>query len=304
MHFHYIPPAYMEALKPADRLPPLKFWSPARALEDLDRGGGASAILSITTPGVSFGTAAANQALARGCNEYAARMVADNRKRYGQFVALPLPDIDASLKEIEYGLDTLKADGIGMFTSYDDKYLGHPMYAPVFAELNRRKAVVYTHPRACNFCAGLVPEVNDATIEYGTDTTRTIASLLYTGAAGKYPDIKFIFSHAGGTMPFLIERFRNVTMDVPAIGARMAVDTETQLRRFYYDTAQASNPDTMSMLTKIVPASQIVFGTDFPFRKTQMHVENLAKGPFTPQELRGIYRGNVLRMMPQLEALG
>jgi predicted TIM-barrel fold metal-dependent hydrolase len=299
VHYHYVPPVYLDALPPADRLPPLKSWTPARALEDLDRGGTATAILSVTTPGVSFGGPAANRALARTCNEYAARMVADHGRRYGMFVALPLPDIDASLRELEYGLDTLKADGVGFFTSYDDKYLGHPQYAPVLEELNRRQAVLYTHPRACNFCSGLVPEVNDATIEYGTDTTRTIASLLFSGAAGKYPDIRFIFSHAGGTMPFLIERFRNVPADSPAIAARMKRDLMTELQRFYYDTAQSSNPISMAALTKVVPTSQVVFGTDFPFRTTRLHVDNLAQCGFTSQELRAIYRENALRLLPK-----
>lgn len=299
VHYHYIPPVYLDALKPADRLPPLKLWSPARALEDLDKGGTGTAILSITTPGVSVGDVAANRAMARICNDYAARMVADNRRRYGMFVAIPLLDIEGSLREMAYGLDSLKADGVGLFTSYDDKYLGHPVYAPVLEELNRRKAVVYTHPRACNFCSGLVPEVNDATIEYGTDTTRTIASLLFSGAAAKYPDIKFIFSHAGGTMPFLIERFMNVPGDSPTIAARMPKGVMAELQRFYYDTAQSSNPISMATLTKVVPTSQIVFGTDFPFRRTLMHVENLAKCGFTPQELQGIYRGNAERLLPQ-----
>jgi predicted TIM-barrel fold metal-dependent hydrolase len=300
VHYHYVPPVYLAGLKPADRLPPLKMWTPAKCLEDMDRAGTATAVLSITTPGVWMGDAASSRQMARTCNDYAARMIVDNGKRYGMWVAVPMPDVEGSLREIEYGMDVLKADGIGMFTSYDDKYLGHPSLAPVLEELNRRRAVVYTHPRACSMCGGLVPEVNEATIEYGTDTTRTIASLVFSGAATRYPDIRFIFSHAGGTMPFLIERFRNTADDSPAIAARLPHGVMYELQRFYYDTAQSANPVAMAALTKVVPVSQVVFGTDFPFRTSEKHVKGLSECGFTGEQLRAIHRENALRLLPRL----
>ena len=167
---------------------------PEKSLADMDAAGVSTAILSITTPGVWFGDAAAAAALARACNEYGAKLTSSNPRRFGTFSTLPLPDIDASLREIEYALDTLKADGIGLFTSYGDKWLGDPAFAPVMDELNRRKAVVYTHPTGANCCVNLIADVPEPIIEYGTDTSRTIASLLFTGTASRCPDIKFIFS--------------------------------------------------------------------------------------------------------------
>ena len=98
--------------------------------------------------------------------------MADHPGRFGMFAMLPLPYIDECLKEIEYAFDTLKVDGIGMMTSYGDKWLGYPQFAPVFDELNRRKATVYTHPTSPNCCVNLVQGVNDATVDWAADTTR------------------------------------------------------------------------------------------------------------------------------------
>jgi 6-methylsalicylate decarboxylase len=123
------------------------------------------------------------------------------------FGTLPLPDVPGSLREIEYVLDTLKFDGVCMMTDYQGKFLGDPAFTPVMEELNRRKAIVYTHPFRNDCCRNLVPDVFEPIIELGTDTTRTIASLVFSGTAAKFPDIKFIFSHGGGTLPFLVQRF-------------------------------------------------------------------------------------------------
>jgi len=133
---------------------PANNWTLAKTLEDMDKAGTATAITSITTPGLWFGNAAVSRRLSRECNEYSAKIIRDYPGRFGLFAALPLPDIDGSLKKIEYALDVLKADGICMHTVYQDKatgiedrFLGHPMFDPIHQELNRRKAIVYTQPK-------------------------------------------------------------------------------------------------------------------------------------------------------------
>lgn len=158
IHSHIAPPEWIRRLTPEGViLPPLANWTIARHLDDMDQAGVATAITSMTSPGLWFGDPAVARPLARACNDYAAQLRVDYPRRFGVFVVLPLPDIDGSLKELEYGLDVLKADGVCLFTSYGDKWLGDPAFDPVFAELNRRKAVVYTHPISANFCGTWCP---------------------------------------------------------------------------------------------------------------------------------------------------
>ena len=166
--------------------------------------------LSLSLPGVWIGKdAQRGRRLARIVNDYGAQMVRDNRGRFGLFATLPLPDIEGSLREIDYAYSTLKAEGIGLMTSYNDKWLGDAAFAPVWEELNRRRAVIYTHPLSPDCCGGLGNlnyGVWPGVIEWATDTTRTATSLLFSGTAAKYPNIRWILSHGGGTLPFQIGR--------------------------------------------------------------------------------------------------
>jgi predicted TIM-barrel fold metal-dependent hydrolase len=213
---------------------------------------------------------------------------------------LPLPHIDESLKEIAYAFDVLKADGIGMMTSYGDKWLGHPAFAPVWDELNRRKATVYTHPTSANCCANLVEGVPETVVEFGADTTRTIASLIFSGTSQRYKDINFIFSHGGGVLTATAERFQIQMVTTPPYKdtfTRQIVDKE--LQRFYYDTAQIANAVTIGALVKLVPVSQVVFGSDFPYRTAEQHVKGLASA-FDAADLKLIERDNALRILSRL----
>jgi 6-methylsalicylate decarboxylase len=300
VHHHLCPPAYAEEVNRTKPLfKALLEWSPERSLEDMDRGGIETAILSITTPGLWFGEDAAARRLSRGCNDYAARLASDNPGRFGFFAAVPLPDVDGSLQEAEYALDTLKADGIALFTSYADKYLGDPLFHPFLAELNRRKAIVYTHPTVSDCWVNLVPETTEATIEYGTDTTRTIASLVFSGAAARYPDIRFIFSHAGGTMPFLMSRFLQLERSRLKQG-KPASDPEGTVRRFYYDTAQSCHPAVLTALRQVADSGRVMFGTDFPWGQADEHAVRLAACGLSAAEVQAIGRDNALRLLPKL----
>src|SRR5213594_4295141 len=207
VHHHFAPPAWVAEVKGRPLLQTANTtWTPAKSIEDMDRGGVAAAMVSITNPGLWFGDKAVTSRVTRACNEYGAKLVQQHPTRFGLFAALPLPDVDATLKEIEYAYDTLKADGAHLFTSYGDTWLGNPAYTPVMAELNRRKAVVHVHPTAPNCCRNLIPDVSPGIMEYGTDTTRAILGVIWSGTAVRFPDIRFIWSHAGGTAPFLAGR--------------------------------------------------------------------------------------------------
>ncbi|MBI4888432.1 MAG: amidohydrolase [Acidobacteria bacterium] len=297
-HHHFVPPRHLEAIlaqRESGRTPP---WSPEISLAEMDRNGIATSICSLVQPGVWLGGADASRRLARECNEYGARMAGDHPGRFGLFAAIPLPDPDGSLREIEHALDTLKADGIGLMTSYNKQYLGDPAFAPVYEELNRRKALVYVHPTQPTCCMGLVPGVTVSTIEYATDTSRTIASLVYSGTAAKFPDIRFIFSHGGGTMPFLLGRFERLASERK--DPWLKDGAAPQLRKFYYEIAQANHRGALDALLALAPLSNVLFGTDVPFRPAAEAVEGMTAYGFAEAERRAINRENAERLVPRL----
>jgi predicted TIM-barrel fold metal-dependent hydrolase len=296
VHAHFAPPEWIAA-QGQNIIPAIKNWTVAWSIEDMDRAGVEKAVLSITTPGLWFNDNETARKIARHSNEYAAKLRTDHPGRFGLFTALPLPDVEGALREIAYGLDTLKADGVGLITSYANKWLGDPAFDPVLEELNRRKAVAYVHPTSPDCCRNIVPGVPDAAIEFGTDTTRTIARIVFGGAAARFPNIKWIFSHAGGTMPFLLERFEGMAKQ-PNHAAKFPNGFAAVARRFFYDTAQAANKICMTALREIVPASRIVFGTDAPFRTSLEHVEGLKNcGVFDAAELKAIDRDNAVALL-------
>jgi len=305
VHHHHAPPGFVaEIVARNTGQHALVEWSPARSIAAMDEAGVAVALTSVAPPGVWYGDDAAARRLARECNEFAARLAADHPGRFGIFAALPLPDIDGSLREIEYAFDVLKADGIGLLTSIGNKWLGDQAFAPVMDELNRRKAVLYTHPTVCPACRNLIAEVPDHLLEFATDTTRTILSLLLTGTAARCPDIRFIFSHAGGTMPYLVERITWWAQVRPDLVAQMPNGPMHELERFFYDTAFAANRYALSSLLQLVSVPQVLYGTDFPFRTCKENIDGLIAYGFGASDLQAIGRDNALKLLPHLARAG
>jgi predicted TIM-barrel fold metal-dependent hydrolase len=293
-------------------------WVLSKDMEDMDKNGTATAILSITTPGFWFGGIEENRKVMRQCNEAAAKIRMDHSGRFGSFAAVPMLDPEGALKEIEYAMDTLKADGLGLFTNYGmNKWLGDEIFNPIWEEVNRRGLVVYIHPAEAACCRNLGGGFAQTLVEYGADTTRTIGSLVQNGTTSKYPNIKYIFSHGGGMMPYVIERFLGGTAEeiVPGIvtkgqggtgvlhsgySQRVPKGVLYELRRQYYDTAQASNPVAMGALRQVVPVTQIVYGTDYWYRTAEETARGLTTNKvFNAEELRMINRGNVERIIPR-----
>jgi 6-methylsalicylate decarboxylase len=302
VHHHIAPPAWVAALKTAKLdSPPVLKWSPEQSLEDMDKGGVATAMTSPTTPQVGFLPAADAARVARESNEYARKLADSHPGRFGVFATLPMPYIDESLNEIAYALDTLHADGIGMLTSYGDKWLGNSQFQPVFDELNRRKAVVYTHPTSPSCCVNVVPSVPDYAVEWGADTTRTIIDLIFSGASRRYADVSFIFSHGGGVLTAVAERLQIQMVKIPPFAGKITHDqVQHELNRFFYDTAQVANAVTIEALAHLVPPSQIVFGSDFPYRRSAETASGLA-ARFKGKALRGIERDNAARILPRVK---
>ncbi len=298
LHHHYFPPAFLDAQRraalrqsrPAALGAALEGWSKARTIEAMDRNGIAIGILSISTPGPWFGNIEESQRLARECNEYAAEMMRDHPGRFGLFAALPLPDPDAALREIDYAFDTLHADGVAIMTSYATSagttWPGDASLAPVFAELNRRKAAAFFHlgrvgsSQLC--CGNVVSGVPDVMAETPHEMTRAIMSLLFNGTLSRNPDIRFIFTNAGGEFDRLVPK-----------GA------EYELKKLFYEVSNATSPTSLAAVTALVPPSQIVFGTDYPFVPIEATIAGI--DAFWTGPLRDpVYRANAATLLPRL----
>ena len=303
VHHHYASPNFLASLAArnvGNNVDRFKADTPEKHLAEMDKNGVATAMLSQYS-GLWFGDVAQARRDARDLNEWAAaKMVAPYKNRFGLFAALPLPDVEGSLREIEYAFDTLKADGISLITSYDGKWLGDPSFDPVFEELNRRKAVVFTHPLEPACCRNPLPGLGPQTLEYPTDTTRAIMNLLVSNAATRYPDVRFIFSHAGGTLVSIAQRILGNEVTSEALDKPVEKNSRLyHVRRFHYDTAGSANPVQLQSLKLLVPASQIVFGTDTPLASLPATVVGVRTSGLNVEEQRGVYRENLLAILPE-----
>jgi 6-methylsalicylate decarboxylase len=306
-HHHIYPPRYVgpnldRLLRDAALLPATAYtsWTPDSALEQMEKAGIATAIVSMTSPGVWFddGNDPARKR-ARICNEFGAAMMRDHPGRFGMFAALPLPDTEGSLAEIGYALDELKLDGIGLLTSYEGKLLGDPAFAPVLEELNRRKATIFVHP-TMSCCGILFPGISGPTIEFPTDTARTIASLAITGAMARYPKITFIFSHGGGTLPSIYQRLEGAARRLPDAATLLPQGLDHELKRQYYDLASVgSAPVGMASVLKLWPITQLTYGSDAPFGSATGIADGIQNLGLSDSDLAAIRRGNALRLFPR-----
>lgn len=309
VHHHFIPPFWFEEVKEhisrqgGGRIVPNWFgWSEQRALERMDETGVATAIVSISAPGVWFGDVAQGRRLSRETSLYAAQMQQRHPKRFGFFAALPLPDIEGTLREIEYAFDQLHADGVVLMTSYGDRWLGDPSFDPVMQELERRAAVVYVHPGSPVCCSQLMSYVPPFLTEFTQDTNRTITSLMFSGQLARSRAIRFIFSHAGGTIPMLAGRIAQLSTSVPQLAAAVPDGVEAELRRLHYEVANSANRPAMAALLSLVPATQVMFGSDFPLVPIEATQAKLPSVGLSSSDLAAISRGTATRLFPRFAA--
>ena len=260
VHAHYLPPSYRDAMWAAghdqpDGFPYVPEWSAAEHVEVLDRLGIERALLSVSSPGV-LGDAD----LARAVNDAGRRAVVDHPGRFGLLASLPLPDVDAALAEIARAGDELEADGFVLLTNAGGTYVGDPAFAPVFDELDRRRARVLLHPTSPACWEHTSLGRPRPMIEFLFDTTRAVVDLVLGGTLARCPHLELIVPHAGATLPLVAER-------VHAFAQRLApdVDARRDLGRLHYDLAGHTTAAHLGALLALTTREHLHYGSDYPF---------------------------------------
>ena len=309
-HHHMLPDFFWQATNEGDHpvggiAPPP--WSRASALSFLDDAGIDVAVTAISTPGVHTGDDSAARGLARRCNELAAELARDHPDRYAGFACLPLPDVDGALAELAYALDELRLDGVVLFSNARGVYLGDPQLTPLFDELQRRAAVVFVHPNPSPDSSGHAPGLPDSLIDYPADTTRAVARLHYSNTFARTPDVKYILSHAGGTVPYLAGRFAIIDQMGVVPGAQERGTAAETFRRLYWDTALSWGDPVLRMLREVVGIDRVVFGTDYPYLRRDLAVacrQRIEASPeLTDYERTAILGATATTLIPRLAAL-
>jgi predicted TIM-barrel fold metal-dependent hydrolase len=305
VHFHLIPPFYRDAVYEAGTGPAIgryPDWSPQLALELMDQYGIEIAMTSLAQPGVQFGTVESSRGLARKCNDYAADLTASWPQRFGALAVVPMGNMQHAVEEIAYALDGLKFDGVCLFASYGEKFLGDSLFDPVLEILNDRDAVVFIHPALHPSSRKLDLAWPGFMMEYLFDTTRAAVNLVFTKALERFPRIRFILAHAGGVLPYFAWRL-SVS---PMIDPRLPQFSRTQildgLKHYWFDNALSPGPQTMDSLVHVALPERIVFGTDWPFANGRViaaaidtHVGSIAE----PQR-SAIDHSNAQALFPRL----
>jgi predicted TIM-barrel fold metal-dependent hydrolase len=292
VHHHFQGPGMSAGNRP---------WTPERSLEQMEKFGIGVAILSMTQNGdlLYDGTEKARAAVRRG-NEYGAKLMQQHPAKFGLMGGIPMPDIDGSVGEIAYAYDTLKVDAIGIYSN-DNKgrWPGDPYFEPMWQELNRRNAIVYMHPLAPQCCRALPYGPNAAMLEFDFDVTRAVASIVLNGVMFRYPNIRFITVHSGGTVPMLAGRMND---RIPA-GAQKYLPNGlyAELRKWYYDIAHASFPWPFAAMKAFMPESQILFGTDYSPEPIESTVDYLPQLKLSPGFERMLLRENAERLFPRFK---
>jgi predicted TIM-barrel fold metal-dependent hydrolase len=277
-------------------------WDVGYSLDDMDKANIGRAIISPPTGFAERTDPKERGPMIRKVNDFGAELVRDHKGRYFQLVYMPLPDVDAALKEIEYGFSALKVVGVGFATSYGEKYASDAAFAPIFEELNRRKAIAYFHPLAAACCTRVMPEfaAEANLLEIPYDTARTVMGFLFSGAFRRYPDVKWVFSHSGGAVPMFAGRFNRLlqTTDVSKFAPE---GINAEFKKLYYETANASSPPTMAALMKFAPLSQVLFGSDHPYVSDVDNIADLKSCGLSGREMNAILYENAERLVPQLK---
>jgi len=302
-HHHAIPADYRAALRRAGvdaaggrELPD---WSPEASLAAMDALDVSTAILSVSTPGTTFLPAAADAAaLARDVNDQLASVVSENPDRFGLFATVPLPHVDRAVAEAVRALDDLQADGVVLLANNAGTYLGQDGQDDLFAALDARAAVVFIHP--AELPGPVVPGVLPFAADFLLDTTRAAYLLVRNGIRRRYPNIRFILSHAGGFVPYASHR---MALSIFGDTGASLTDNLDDFASFYFDTALSSSPAALPSLLAFAQPGHVTFGSDFPFAPlpaSQLFAGELENYSLDSATRAAIDRNNALALFPRL----
>ena len=309
VHAHYLPPSYRDALvaeghdRP-DGFPQIPEWSAEEHVRAMDRLGIATSMLSISSPGVHFGDAAAARDLAREMNELGRRAVVDHPGRFGLFASLPLPDVDAALAEIAWCCERLAPNGFVVLTNACGTYLGDPSFEPVFRELNRRRARVFIHPTSPACWQQTALGRPRPMLEFFFDTTRAVVDLVLNGTVARHPDVELIVPHAGATLPMIVDR---VAVFAHLLAVDASIDVLRDVARLHYDLAGFPVPRQLDALLTITTLAHLHYGSDYPFTPefaVAMAAERLEAAGQGDGSLMETLRANTERLFPELRPTG
>ena len=291
VHHHVVLPEYEAALVrsgAADPSRPLrKNSSPQSALDAMAELRIDAAILNpLSVAGVHHGDDANARYLTETTNEALARFVSAAPNKLGFFAALPLPDIDGALRQMERALDELDADGVIFLSNQNGFYIGDPAFEPLYAEMHRRSVVAFVHPASPAYVPTLRLNLWAAYVEYPFETTRVAANLIYNGVMARYPGIRWILAHAGGALPYLSVRLRLMEESdkgVPPFIERIPEGVAPYLQAFYFDVAIAGGAAPMAALLEAADPTHILYGSDWPYLERSYVVDQLANLVSLPQ---------------------
>jgi predicted TIM-barrel fold metal-dependent hydrolase len=322
LHHHLIPDFYVQELatKGITDLSgvPIPIYNPEECLKDMEKVGIEKAILSIPASGLHINNTDFFRHLARKTNTYLAEILREFPNRFGALASMPLPNIDAAFEELEYAMDELHLDGVVLLSNSDGLYLGDPELEEFFAELNRRRLVVFLHPDDPPFAEMKKPDVPVVHIEWPFDTTRAVANMVYNGVLDRFPHIRFILPHGGGAVPYLawrisileyrqrdkVKKLRSLydlilRKQGPAAGLRL-------LKNMYYDTTAVTTPSSLMTLKELLEPSHIVLGTDLgaaPRLMASLVLSDLKSfDGFNEKDLKIIARKGALELFPGLDS--
>ena len=313
VHAHFVPDVYRQALlaagmEHADGMPGIPAWSAEAALELMDRLGVATAVLSISSPGVHFGNDAAAGRLARLCNEEGARLRRVHPGRFGHMASVPLPDVEGAIAEAAHALDVLGSDGVVLQTHQSGVYLGDPRLEPFWSALDARGAVVFVHPTspACPCSSRLDATFPRPVFEFMFETTRSITDMVTAGVLGRHRGIKVIVPHAGAALPVLMDRIDMVLPALTPPGAAAPPSLIKAMRELHFDLAGVPLPRLLEALLQVADPGRIHYGSDYPHTpaaRCEMLMQALEETPLLGPELwREVSGGNARRLFPSLRA--